>query len=242
MHLKWKSHKGSQRVHNSDAVALYQNDAVFLAILVDSAEKNGELHKSDFSTYWSQMVMTECVKFMNYSPRLKIDANEVIHIIKEGQKSLRNNYLHNTASYIIILVDKNNYTFTGLHCGDCLFGTYKDNGTVNWLIEPHNVYQQYKKYSIENDFPDLLDNTRFTLTRCLNARRFSQPEVNQFYLPETTQFILSTDGYWAEYVEGDVSWDSLEDDASVLTIDFSATGMTQIESDCDNLADYTISY
>ncbi|TKY82052.1 hypothetical protein R0L47_23115 [Pectobacterium polonicum] len=240
MRLKWISRQGLRRITNKDAVSLYQNDSVFLAILVDSAEKNNGLHKSDFSKHWSRIVMAGCVDFINFSSALKIGSDEIINIIKEVQKSLRNSYLHDSASYIIILLDKSKSTLTVLHCGDCLLGEYQDNGMINWLVEPHNVYQQYKKLPMGSCLPGPLENTRFTLTRCLNAKRFSPPEINQICVSGRKRLFLSTDGYWAEHVANGISWDSLEDDASVLAIDFSATGITRIYSDCENLADYTI--
>ncbi|MDE8742613.1 hypothetical protein PZA22_08100 [Pectobacterium polaris] len=241
MHLTWRSRQGLGRVSNNDAVALYQNDLVFLAILVDSAEKNGELRQLNFSKYWSDMVMTGCVKYINSSPKLKIASDEIINLMKEGQKSLRRSYLHDKASYIIILLDKHESILTVLHCGDCLLGEYQDNGLISWLVEPHNVYQQHKNLPTENGLPYPLENTRFILTRSLNAKRFSQPEINRFCVSGMAPLLLSTDGYWAEHITDGVSWDHLEDDASALIIDFSAVGVMQINSDCENFADYTLS-
>lgn len=240
MLITWISRKGLKRFKNNDAVALYENNKIFIAIAVDAAEKNNTSHESDLAKYWANAVIAECNFRIDSTSMLKIDINEIVAILREKQKNLRHNYLHETASYAVVFLDKELQVVTTLHCGDCLFGSQKNTPSINWLIKPHNTHQQQMQLLAAGCQCHSHAYSRFTLTRYLNARRFYTPELNEFPITDMEQLILSTDGYWAEHIGERIAWEKLEDDASVLRINLSEEKTLDIQSDCENFVTYTI--
>lgn len=240
MLITWVSRKGLKRLKNNDAVALYENDEIFIAIAVDAAEKNNISHKSGLAKYWANEVIAECKFRIDSTSMLKIDINEIVAILREKQKNLRHSYLHETASYVVVFLDKKLQVVTTLHCGDCLFGSQKNAPSISWLIKPHNTHQQHIQLLAAGCQCYSHAYSRFTLTRHLNARRFYTPELNKFPITDMEEIVLSTDGYWAEHIGECIVWEKLEDDASVLRINLSEEKTLDIQSDCENFETYTI--
>ncbi|CNI59452.1 hypothetical protein [Yersinia ruckeri] len=240
MLITWVSRKGLKKLKNNDAVALYENDEIFIAIAVDAAEKNNISHESGLAKYWANTVIAECKLRIDSTSMLKIDINEIVAILREKQKNLRHSYLHETASYAVVFWDKELQVVTTLHCGDCLFGKQKNALSIRWLIKPHNTYQQHLQLLAADCQCNSHAYSRFTLTRHLNAKRFYTPELNEFPIIDIEKLVLSTDGYWAEHIDECVIWEELEDDASVLMINFSEEKTLDIQSDCENFSAYSI--
>ncbi|WP_458526430.1 hypothetical protein [Onishia taeanensis] len=80
------------------------------------------------------------------------------------------------------------------------------------------------------------------LTRCLNARCFRIPEHLVFSVQRGQTLLLSTDGYWQEYLEASTPQLSLRNDASFHTLTVGPGTLAHIDqaSDTDNLGEFSL--
>lgn len=131
----------------------------------------------------------------------------MLEILKKEHQHLRENFLHEVASYALLALDANSGAARGFYVGDCLIGHYSDTGPAWW-------YQ-----------PDTLDiacggngDNRHILTRSLKARRYTTPQVVTRNVASGDTLILATDGYWAECLSEGGTFGATQDDASYLTV------------------------
>jgi len=228
MYWQWSSRQGNERQSNNDAVAVINGKTFFFVMLVDAAEKSDK--SKQFSCYWAETIARSVLKL-----KAKPSNNEVLNILRNAQKQLRHEFLHETASYIALIYDKNTQKGQALVCGDCRLGLV--SGGIKWLTKTH---------TLETAFDESLGGvtkgamTRHTLTHSLNAKRFSNPKMVELDAIKDEYWILCSDGYWLEHVDEKIPWQALNDDASCLTTAVNKLPSEQINSDCENCFSYNL--
>jgi len=226
MYWQWVTRQGNERSTNNDAVGIVDTEAFFFTIIVDAAEKGDK--GSMLATYWAQTIAKSVSKITAPS------TDTIIDLMKEKQAVLRHDFLHEIASYTAILYDKNNNEGHALVCGDCRLGL-QQAGDVTWLT---NVQTLANADGIEFGPQHVKSQARHTLTRSLNAKRFTQPNIQKISLPKEAVWLLCTDGYWAEHLGEKKQWSSLADDASCLKIAHHKLP-TEQKNKADNCFDYS---
>jgi serine/threonine protein phosphatase PrpC len=207
MFWQWTSRQGNERKTNNDAVAIIDKESFFFTIIVDAAEQ-GSLG-AELAHYWTQTVAT----FIQAETSCPVPV-AIIDFMKEAQKQLRTKFLHEIASYTILLHNKTNKKSSAIICGDCRIGIKQAEG-INWLSNVHTLANVEGEFFGAQHNDDL---SRHTITRSLNAKRFTTPEIQKLTLDENESWLLCTDGYWAEYIGEQKEWLQLSDDASCLEI------------------------
>lgn len=225
----WFSQQGSQRQHNHDAACLVVAHDYVFAMIVDAAEKGS--NGAGLARHWAQSIARHLLQLTDLPT-----PDQVVDSMRTAHQSLRDHYLCERAAYCAILLNTHGQQAWFFSCGDCRLGI-KQSGKIIWLSNVHTL----ANFNGE-EFSDvhLSDPNRHTLTRCLKARSFTEPEVIQFDWPidpsKESSLCLCSDGYWAEHIEQGVNLEFLEDDASFLELSNFSTliRMSQTNSDCDN--------
>jgi len=207
---------------NNDAVAVINGKTFFFAILVDAVEKSDK--SNQFASFWAKTIANSVLS-MGTCPPVEL----LLNIMRNAQKLLRQQFLHETASYIALIYNKSTQESQVFVCGDCRLGFVSNE--VQWLTKPHTLLTAFDG-SLGNVKKDLI--TRHTLTHTLNAKRFIQPEIVSIISLQNERWLLCSDGYWAEHLDENISWEQLQDDASCLTISMNILSTQQHSSDCEN--------
>jgi len=228
MYCQWNSRKGNERKFNSDAVGVINGTTFFFAIVVDAVEKTDK--SNQFACYWAETIASSVL-----STGACPATEDLLNIMRNTQKQLRHQFLHETASYIAIIYNKNTQESQVLVCGDCRLGLVSSD--TKWLTKTHTLLTTFDD-SLGDVKKDLM--TRHTLTHSLNAKRFVQPEIITVDAPQDGEWVLCTDGYWAEHIEEETTWEQLRDDASCLTISMSKLPCQLTSSDCNNCFSYEL--
>lgn len=223
MYWQWNSRKGNERQSNNDAVAVINGKTFFFAMLVDAVEKSDK--SNQFACFWAKTIVSSILS-MGTHP----STEDLLNIMRNTQKHLRHQFLHETASYTALIYNKMSQEAQVIACGDCRLGVDVSGG-INWLTKIHTLMTAFD-YSLGDVKKDLM--TRHTLTHTLNARRFIQPEIVSINGLKNEQWLLCSDGYWAEHLDENISWEQLQDDASCLTISMNKLSTQQDNSDCEN--------
>lgn len=227
MYWQWITRQGNERSTNNDAVAVLDVSNYFFTIIVDAAEKGDK--GSALATYWAQTVT------QNVSNIATPTSDAIIELMQKKQLTLRDKFLHEIASYTAILYDKNINEGHAIVCGDCRLGL-QQAGDITWLT---NVQTLANSDGSSFGPKHLEKESRHTLTRSLNAKRFAQPEVLTITLPEGAVWLLCTDGYWAEHLGENKRWNQLADDASCLKIAQHKLPEEQSDNAVDNYFNYS---
>lgn len=231
MKIEWVSGKGQQRKLNGDAAALAYRGDFLVAAIVDVAEKtvNEQLvnctnpEGKRLAAYWVE----NCVKEILNTPRALVDESELVELLARLQKELRRYYLHDVASYGILLLNTKSFVGKWYFVGDCLLGKANREGQLAWLHRSHRVSDCAALANIPN--------SEILLFKSLNARRFVSPETLD--LPQLLRgemLVLATDGYWCEHLKQGVKIESLEDDCSLLKIEIGEKELSS-KTDAANL-------
>ena len=226
MRNSWFSRQGRERLRNSDAAAVGQQDQRLLAVLVDGAETGPR--GAELARHWADIALKVLAETSARSPA------EVHSRLKHEQAQLRHGFLRDIGSYCMVALDLDRLALQVWHCGDCRVGL-RDQTETRWLNTPHILAKQpglpFSRSSEEQDRHEQ------QLTRCLNARRFRAPEYHVLSLRQGQALLLGTDGYWQEYFEAGTPRNYLRDDASLLTLAVGSGALDQIDqaSDADNL-------
>lgn len=228
MFWRWNSRKGNERESNNDAVAVINGKTFFFAILVDAVEKSDK--SNQFACYWAETIASSVL-----SAGACPSTDDLLNIMRNTQKQLRHQFLHETASYIALIYNKDTQESQVLVCGDCRLGLVSSD--TKWLTKTHTLLTVFDD-SLGDVKKDLV--TRHTLTHSLNAKRFVQPEIITVDDPKDGHWVLCTDGYWAEYIEEETAWEQLRDDASCLIISMSELPNQLSSSDCNNCFSYEL--
>lgn len=216
MRLIWRSCQGRQRGSNSDALAVGRKAGLLVCVLVDAAERSAD--SQHFARYWGERVVTQLLA--EPDPH-GFDA--VVSMLRREQAPLRERFLMETASYCLLYLETETGIARIFHIGDCLAGQV-EAGDVSWWVSPH---------TLDQEIPGANECDRHLLTRCLNARRFAEPEITTKQVPEATPLVLATDGYWAESLREGVPFGETQDDASYLIVEAGSPGFTN-HSDTNN--------
>ncbi|RLA17929.1 MAG: hypothetical protein DRQ62_14410 [Gammaproteobacteria bacterium] len=206
MYWQWITRQGNERSTNNDAVGVVDTANYFFTIIVDAAEKGDQ--GTTLAKYWAQAITQNVGNITTPTP------DAIVELMQEKQQALRNQFLHEIASYTAILYDKNNNEGHAIISGDCRLGL-QQAGDITWLTNVQTLANADGSFFGPQH---LKKESRHTLTRSLNAKRFTQPEVSTITLPEGAVWLLCTDGYWAEHLCENKRWDQLADDASCLKI------------------------
>jgi len=232
MNITWTSRQGRVRRANSDAVAIGYKGQYLVAVVVDAAEKqrNGRLlvgindKGKRLAQYWADSCLCELIATSAFQ-----DEEKLLNCLHEKQKHLRVHYLHDIAVYGVLILDTNTREFDWWFSGDCRLGLKDDadgaesekNSQVNWLSQPHRL-ENSPLFNTQDKTPAKAEEhqqiARHTLSQSLNARRFIRPEKISSQLSAMQSIVIATDGYWCEHLTLGIAIDSLEDDASVLSI------------------------
>ncbi|EPJ48522.1 MAG: hypothetical protein OFPII_05800 [Osedax symbiont Rs1] len=250
MNITWTSRQGQSRRANSDAVAIGYKGQYLVAVVVDAAEKQtksrlivGTNEKGQrLAQYWADSCLCELISTSAY-----LDEANLVSFLHEKQKHLRVHYLHDIAAYGVLVLDTNTTKFDWWFSGDCRLGLKfdkgetegkgEDNCQVDWLSTPHRL-ENSPLFNTQDKTPAKAEEyqqiAKHTLSQSLNARRFMRPEKISSQLLAKQSIVIATDGYWCEHLAQGVAIDSLEDDASLLTI---RTGKRQLSltTDTSNL-------
>lgn len=222
MYWQWNSRKGNKRQSNNDAVAVINGKTFFFAILVDAVEKSDK--SNQFACYWAKTI-ANAVLSREKCPSVE----QLLNIMRNTQKLLRHQFLNETASYIALIYNKSTQKTQAFVCGDCRLGLVSSE--IKWLTKTHTLLTAFDD-SLGDVKKDLI--TRHTLTHTLNAKRFIQPEIVSINSFQNEQWLLCSDGYWAEHLDENIPWEQLQDDSSCLTISMNKLSTQQNSSDCEN--------
>lgn len=240
MNITWTSRQGQNRQTNKDAVALGYCQQYLVIVLADAAETTAKVRpmagmsnpRKPLAQYWADSCMGEIVT------QAACNSEEtLIELLHNNQKSLRQHYLHEIASYGVLVLDANLQSFTWWFTGDCRLGIQPDQNQITWLGQPHRLENSplwHRQTALAADDPEIRQAAKHQLTQSLNARRFVRPEKISAQLSPNESIVIATDGYWCEHVFNGVAFTSLEDDASVLTIK-PGKRVLNLETDTPNL-------
>lgn len=233
MKISWKSRKGHARRLNNDAAALAYIGDYLVAVVVDSAEKSqGERlvfgvnpQGKRLASYWADT----CVQTLSVAPEILATEHEVTKLLAGVQKCLRQYYLFDIASYGVLILHRFSGVADWYYTGDCRLGIESVSDGLQWQGTPHRVDHFIWANTNRSAYSSALQQAaRHTLTRSLNAKRFSQPELIKTRMNQDShKFLIATDGHWCEYQSRAVP---SEDDASLLMI---AYGPEELKLDTD---------
>lgn len=225
MQIGWISRRGRARLSNNDAAAFGRKDHYVVAMLVDAAERGDG---AGLARYWSRAVIDAAL-----GAGKQLSASTLIDIMRTEQQQLRHHHLHAIASYCCVLVDLQQQLLHIAHVGDCLAGIQRPAVATNWLNSPQNLPKQ----AIWPEAFQLPRESHHVLTRTLNARRFHSPDCLTTSFSKHARLVLCSDGYWHEHLHLGTDLQSVEDDASVLTLEYGEP-LIELQSDCDNFREY----
>lgn len=235
MNITWTSQRGLQRSNNSDAAAVAYAQNYLIAVVVDAAELvcAGRLIAGvneqgvRLASYWADTCVTAILANHAYSCE-----RTLVDVLRQQQKALKHNYLHDIASYGVLILDTTSREFNWWFTGDCRLGIETDAGELSWQGVPHRVENApllKNKYQSQSQVvhPDERLAARHTLTQSLKARRFTPPEPLHAGMSCNDIIHIATDGYWSEHLADGTPMALLDDDASLLSIKFGEYGLSQ---------------
>lgn len=228
--------KGRLRKLNNDSIALGYIGRYLVVVIVDAAEKliSGRLlygkntQGKRLASYWAD----ECINAISLIPEAVEDKKKITKLLVEQHKKLKHYYLHEVASFGVLVFDTELYSADWYYAGDCLLG-YKDSlGAVHWLHKPHRLDELLDS----STFPE----AKYTLTKYLKARRFISPDYISIKMGadsfcDVNNLLIATDGYWCEHLQQGVAKNQLEDDSSVLKIKFGKRNL-KLQTDAPNIS------
>lgn len=222
MKINWFSRKGFDRVENRDAAGVIDSQVAFLGLIVDGGTKGPK--GAAFVKTW----ITEALNDMAAHAELTVD--QALRSMRQALIAIRFKYPAETACYTALLLRHDIQKAWSLTCGDCRLGFEPEGEELGWLTPVHTV-EQYLNGTLSRDSSSL--DVRHIVTRCLNTRRFREPEIIELQYSKKGQWLLASDGYWTE-VDGECLPRVFDDDVSFLRIGESLRCST-IDSDVDNL-------
>ncbi|MDV5100407.1 hypothetical protein QQ994_03315 [Pseudomonas asiatica] len=221
MQIGWISRQGKGRRCNNDAAAFGRKGSYVLAMLVDAAERGDG---QGLARHWSRTVVDVAL-----GEAQQLSPEGLVSIMRAEQQRLRQDYLHAIASYCCVLVDLQQQLLHVGHVGDGLVGLQRPGLAISWLNRPQNLQEQ----AIWPGATSGINESRHLLTRSLNARRFCSPDWQMTHLPLDARLLLCSDGYWHEHLHSGTDLQSVNDDASMLSLEYGEP-VIELQSDCDN--------
>jgi serine/threonine protein phosphatase PrpC len=222
MKINWFSRKGGNRSENRDAAGVIDSPTVFLGIIIDGGTKGPK--GAAFVKAWT-------TKFLNdIASQTEVTVEQVLSSMRQAQVAIRFQYPAETACYTALLLRHDIQKAWALTCGDCRLGFKTDRKELCWLTQVHTV-EQFLNSPPSPSFSSL--STRHIVTRCLNSKRFSIPDIIELPYSKDGLWLLASDGYW-DVFDGEISPISSEDDISLMTVGEALSCSTR-DSDADNL-------
>lgn len=116
----------------------------------------------------------------------------LLQLLRKTHSDLAHQWPQAACSYLLLAVLPD--TALSIHEGDCCLGSLQE-GAIEWLTQPHcrANWQGTMSHTDLAQHPD-----RHTLTRCFSARRALDPQLNRWPNATGRQWLLATDGFWAE--------------------------------------------
>lgn len=209
----WRTHKGLHCHMNGDAGGVFLSAHHVVAVLVD--EINPTEARFSLAKHWVRAVVQTAQGL-----GAQLDPDSLVQGLKEEQGRLRSTgFLHQRAVYAVLVLEREGRRGWALHCGDCRVGSLRPGQKELWHTNVHTMANVLGEMFTEEH---ALRQERHVVTRCLNARRFVLPELT--FLPEgCDRWVLATDGYWIDHLIRQIPIEELPDDASLLSLDLSAT-------------------
>ncbi len=240
MKISWKSRKGQARRLNNDAAALAYIDDYLVAVVVDAAEKSqGERlvfgvnpQGKRLAAYWADT----CVQTLSAAPEILATEHGVTRLLAGMQKCLRQYYLFDIASYGVLILHRFSGVADWYYTGDCRLGIDAVSDGLQWQGTPHRIDHFIRANTNRSASSSAFQQVaRHTLTRSLNAKRFSQPELMKVRMDQenadSPKLLIATDGHWCECLSRTLP---AEDDASLLTIAYGPQDL-KLDTDAPNL-------
>jgi len=237
MKISWKSRKGQARRLNNDAAALAYIDDYLVAVVVDAAEKSQgkrlvfglNLQGKRLASYWADT----CVQTLSAAPEILGTEHGITRLLAGMQKCLRQYYLFDIASYGVLILHRFSGVADWYYTGDCRLGVESVSDGLQWQGSPHRVDHGIRANTNRGASSSALQQAaRHTLTRSLNAKRFSQPELIKTRMDKDSQkLLIATDGHWCERHSRTLP---SVDDASLLMIAYGPKGL-KLDTDTPNI-------
>ena len=220
---EWRSRQGNACSENRDAAGLHVGACQTVAVIADGASQGPK--GAHLARYWVDAVRSTALSTPLLSPDSLITALRAVHggLRKKG-------FLHEIAAYAVLVIDRARGACWALSSGDCRIGVSRDTGEVTWLSP---VQTAANPLGEPVDEAHAQNPRRHLLTNRLRVGRFDRPTVTPLEVQNVRQWLLATDGFWLEHLLLKRSVDTLQDDASVLSLTEYAAE-TKILSNCDN--------
>jgi len=225
MMFSWFSRKGKSRSDNRDAAGILDTPKAFFALIVDGGTKGSA--GAPFVKAWITTLLTELVAQPN------LDVDQILCSMRHAHATIRFDYPAESACYTGLLLHHSSQRAWALTCGDCCLGvTGTHPESTDWLTPVHTL-DEFLKTPISTIFTTQPESVtgHSVVTRCLNARRFTPPQIVELSDSRQKHWLLASDGYLSGYQSKKTIG---EDDVSCLTVSTTLTSNI-IDSDCDNL-------
>jgi serine/threonine protein phosphatase PrpC len=192
MEINWRSEQGKRTRDNRDCGGVGVRADAVLCLLLDgstSGPTSGDLARQIVRDVVDWYVATDEAA----------TAESLIAQLRRTHLSLSQRFARDSASYVLAHISDTGAALV-LHEGDCLLGSHKRNGPVQWLIRPHTLANPIGEVPIEEI---ARSPARNRLTRSFRAREFIPAEVNKITAEPGKLFVAATDGFWAELTAGE---------------------------------------
>ena len=143
MNYHWISKQGKERIYNNDSALIVDDEYYSLAVLMDAAQKNDQ--DTAFIRYFMSKIKDEV---LTYQTSRCPDTNDLIQSLIHIQKGMRSQFLFNIASYLILLLPKQESDLSAkiIHCGDCRLGIRLPDAPIQMIFQyPDPVSYTYSK-------------------------------------------------------------------------------------------------
>jgi serine/threonine protein phosphatase PrpC len=211
--LHWFSQKGLSRKQNSDACSVFSSKSHVLALIGDASEHG--LRGAEYIEQWMRYVVDEVANAD--APTCQF----VLAKMRQGQAALRQRFPAERACYGALFIDHHIKAAWTFACGDCRVGLQIENDAFKWITPVHSrANWRGDEFTAEHAILE----SRHSVTRTLNSKRFQLPEIVKVEYNPSATWILATDGYWIEQQIQKIPIPELEDDASFLKISADANG------------------
>lgn len=203
---------GFHRTINSDAACYFVSDNLAAIGLVDASEGPGSQH---FASEWAETIVQAAQEVGS-----TLSTESIVDCLRAAQTTLRDSHLTARASYSLVTISRQTGAAKVFSAGDCLVGLlppdWQSYDDVRWLSEPHTADNQLNAAGAPNESTS---DSQHLITRSINARRFSSPDIESFSIHPGQAILMATDGYWRSCpLDCGVDHPESEDDASRLII------------------------
>ncbi|KAF1025733.1 MAG: hypothetical protein GAK37_02804 [Pseudomonas sp.] len=183
--------QGDSRPDNRDFAGSAYNSGIHFHVITDGSSRAGS---RELAKALTQHLLTS---FAEAAPHEVSDRDKalglILALLATAHSSICPDFPHASTSYLAMLVFSD--AVISIHAGDCCLGVLLEGQPINWLNPPHcgPNWKGDLQHSFIADSP-----ARKTLFNCMSYRRANEPEVLWFPVLSEAQWVLATDGFWAE--------------------------------------------